>query len=394
MDGREITPAMRVLHVSHTAQRGGAELALVRLLKQPPRWSATVCVPDGGDAFDDLPGYGVPVRRELPPLPSGGTRSRDPVLAARYLAALRAGARVLKRSPVRRDTDLIHANTAAAAIVSALAGRRTAVPLVIHVRDLVEPASLGRFGFEAFTRIALRRADGIIANSHSTLRSAQPWIPSGVPRTVIQSPIGITRRVTDPQVNADVQRVGMIGRLQRWKGQHVFLRAFATAFAGTGVRAYLAGAPLFGETAYAEELHDLVARLGIAEQVTFLGHVEDIAGFLDPLDILVHASTRPEPLGQSVIQGLARAKPVIATEGGGPSEWIRTGVNGLLVPPDQPEALAAALRSLADSPELRARLAAAAAQTTGILGDDESLAAHAEFFHDVARLCRDGTRAR
>uniref|UniRef100_UPI001EF509C2 glycosyltransferase n=1 Tax=Frankia sp. CIT1 TaxID=2880974 RepID=UPI001EF509C2 len=123
----------------------------------------------------------------------------------------------------------------------------------------------------------------------------------------------------------------------------------------------------------------------ISGQVSFLGHVNDIPRFLESVDVLVHSSIRPEPMGQTVLQGLACGKPVIATAGGGPSEWIRSGENGVLVPPGEPEALAGAMRTLADSPELRARLAVAAAQTAGIHTDDECMTAHAEFFRAVRR---------
>jgi glycosyltransferase involved in cell wall biosynthesis len=374
---------MRVLHVSHTSQRGGAELALVRLLSSEPQWRASVCTPAGGDAFDGLPARGVLVQRDLPTMPGGGTRGKSPTLAAKYLAALRASARTLRSSPLMRGADLLHANSAAAAIVCALANRGRAVPLVVHLRDLVSVESLGRFGFEAFTRIGLVRADGVIANSLTTMRSAEDRLDARVQRVVLQSPSGVSRRVSRPAVGERVRTIGMIGRLQPWKGQHVFLEAFARTFGGTNVKALLAGAPLFGETAYEQQLRAQAAQLGIADQVGFLGHVEDVPAFVESVDVLVHASTRPEPLGQSVLQGLAYAKPVIATEGGGPSEWIESGTNGLLVPPGNAEALAMALWTLADSRDLRVRLASGAARTPGILTDDECVTAHAAFFSTV-----------
>lgn len=378
-------PPPSVLHVSHTSHRGGAELALVRMLAQEHEWRAGVCAPPGGDAFEGLEAYGVRVALDLPALPTGGTRGRSPVLVARYLAGLRASARTLRRGALYREADVVHANTAAAGIICGLGGGGRTAPLVVHVRDQVAAESLGRFGLEAFTRLGLRRADGVVANSRSTLASAEPWLAPDVPRAVIQSPVGLDRRVTDPRVRSTVTAIGMVGRLQRWKGQHVFVEAFAREFRGTGVRADLAGAPLFGEAAYEEELRALAARLGVADQVRFLGHVDDVSGFLDSVDVLVHASTRPEPLGQTVIQGLARGMPVVATEGGGPGEWIRSGFNGLLVPPDRPEALAAALRTLVDSAELRGKLAAGAAHTDGIMTDRECVSAHAVFFDDVRR---------
>lgn len=374
---------LRVVHVSHTSHQGGAELALSRLLGHNRGWTASVCAPPGGDAFASLADRGVPVSAELPGLPTGGTRSRDPMLAARYLLALKANARALRRSPLYRNADLVHANSAAAGIISALAGRGSAKPLVIHLRDLVEPDSLGRFGYLAFTRIALPNADGVIANSHSTLRSAMARLSPRTSSTVIQSPIGLSELITRPRVSQHVHRVGMLGRLQRWKGQDVFLRAFAQCFRGSPVTAVIAGAPLFGEEQYATQLRQLAGELGISEQVGFVGHVQDVPGFLDSVDVLVHASTRPEPLGQTVVQGLAYAKPVIATEGGGPSEWISNGTNGMLVPPGDPEALASALRTLADSYEMRVKLADAASHTPGILTDQECADAHAEYFQRI-----------
>nr|MDT0656911.1 glycosyltransferase family 4 protein [Micromonospora sp. DSM 115978] len=387
----------RVLHVSHTSDRGGAELALFRLLARDDLpWRATLCTttaatagaagPEGaggvGGVFAGLDRYGVPVDGGLPALPGGGTRGRDPLLAGRYLAGLAAAARRLRRSPLWRDADLLHANTAAAAIVCALAdpGRRR--PLVVHLRDLVDADSLGRFGLLAVTRLALRRADAVLANSAATLRSARPWLGADVHRDVAQSPIGLTHTARAPATRPVVRAVGMLGRLQRWKGQHVFLAAFARALADTEVRAHLAGAALFGAAGYAAGLRDQAERLGVADRVTFHGHVDDVAGFLDGLDILVHASIRPEPLGQTVLQGLARGLPVVATDGGGPAEWLRNGENGLLVPAGDPAALGAALRTLVDSPDLRRNLSSAAARTP-VQTDAECVRRHAEFFAAV-----------
>ncbi|WP_326553435.1 glycosyltransferase family 4 protein [Micromonospora sp. NBC_01813] len=380
---------LRVLHVSHTAYPGGAELALVRLLDRPTAWQASLCAPLSGGAFDKL-GHQVRVDRSLPGLPTGGTRSRSPLLAARYLAALHAGARRLRNSPLRADADLLHANTAAAAIICALADPQRTTPLVVHLRDLVSTDSLGRFGYTAL-RGALRRADGVIANSQSTLQSADGLYPAGAPTAVLQSPIGVAVRRTEARLRPEAKVIGMVGRLQHWKGQHIFLEAFARSFAGTQVRAHIAGAPLFNEVGYADELRRLAQDRGIADQVTFLGHVDDINGFFDSVDIVVHASTRAEPLGQTVIQALAHALPVVATSGGGPGEWIQPGVNGELVEPGDPEALARVLGTLVSSVDRRHALAAGAADTPGIATDDECVQAHAEFFAQVRRIARPAT---
>src|SRR5439155_21019634 len=93
----------------------------------------------------------------------------------------------------------------------------------------------------------------------------------------------------------DVLRIGIVGRIARWKGQHVFLEAFAAAFPHDGARAVVVGAPLFGEEDYERELRTLVTHLGLDDRVEFRGFQEDVADALSELDVLVHASVIPEP---------------------------------------------------------------------------------------------------
>jgi glycosyltransferase involved in cell wall biosynthesis len=145
----------------------------------------------------------------------------------------------------------------------------------------------------------------------------------------------------------------MLGRLTPWKGQEVFLRAFAEAFPESGPTASLVGAALFGEHDYEQHLRELVVQLGIAERVSFRGFRSDVFEELADADVLVHASIIAEPFGQVVIEGMAAGLPVIATRGGGPEEVIVHGETGLLVPPADVEALAEALRNLAGDPKLR-----------------------------------------
>ena len=121
----------------------------------------------------------------------------------------------------------------------------------------------------------------------------------------------------------------------------------------------LAGSAMFGEDAFADELGSLVEALGLAERVTFLGFVDDVASVLRGSDCLVHASVIPEPFGQVVVEGMAAGLPVIASDAGGPAEVITDGVDGLLCPPGDVEALASLLRRVAGDRELRVRLGAA-----------------------------------
>ena len=182
--------------------------------------------------------------------------------------------------------------------------------------------------------------------------------------------------------------VGLVGRLTPWKGQDMFLRAFAAAFPGGDQRAIIVGSSMFGETEFADALPGLAGELGIADRVEFTGFVEDVVGQLARMDVLVHCSTVPEPFGQVVIEGMAAGLPVIATDAGGPAEILRNDVTGLLTPMGDDRALTAALRRLADHPDDAARLAAAGREESGRYRPAAIAGELTRLYSDVLRASR------
>jgi glycosyltransferase involved in cell wall biosynthesis len=151
-------------------------------------------------------------------------------------------------------------------------------------------------------------------------------------------------------------RAGIVGRLAPWKGQHIFLEAFARAFPSGDERAVIIGSAMFGEDGYGQALVDRVATLGLDGRVDFRGFRDDVVTELAQLDILVHASTIPEPFGQVVVEGMAAGLAVIAADAGGPREIVDDGVNGVLSPPGDVGTLARLLQDLASDPQRRRRL--------------------------------------
>jgi glycosyltransferase involved in cell wall biosynthesis len=169
---------------------------------------------------------------------------------------------------------------------------------------------------------------------------------------------------TCQRVNGRPLRYGVVGRLAPWKGQDLFLRAFARAFPTGHEHAVLVGGALFGEDNYADELPRLAGRLGIADRVEFRGHRRDVWTELSRLDVLVHSSVTPEPFGQVILEGMAAGVPVIAAGAGGPAEILEHTVTGILYEPSDEAALAESMLLLADG-YLRERLSAEAAKALG-----------------------------
>lgn len=396
---RPATPRrpLRVLHLDHTTVGGGAEFALLRMLQADPVWSPYVLLaptPDGLGVYEALP------RR----VPRGVSGVRQPAGASTggARAALGVGLRVLAQAVATRlsrayaGADLVDANTARAAAYGALAARWSRKPFVLHLRDLVDPGALGPSGHALMVRVVLPRADGVIANSRTTLESARPHLRPRAHAEVIPSASGLTlpdaAKAPAPAGDGRIRTVGMLARIDPWKGQHVLLEAFARAFGGRDVRLQLAGDAPFGHEGHLDELRRRAESLGVAGQVDFLGHVSDVGELLAGWDVAVQASTRTEPLGQNVLQYLAAGRPVIAVDDGGPAEWITDDVNGLLVPPRDVDALASALGRLDADAGLRARLATAAAATPGLLDDAAVARAHATFYERVVRAVAERRR--
>ena len=100
-----------------------------------------------------------------------------------------------------------------------------------------------------------------------------------------------------------------------------------------------------------EELRQLSHSLSLDEVVDFMGFRSDVRQLIQQFDLVVHASTTGEPLGQVILQGMAAGKPVIATNGGGVPEIMIDGVTGILVPMGDVDAMAAAMRKILTSPE-------------------------------------------
>jgi glycosyltransferase involved in cell wall biosynthesis len=354
---------MRVVYLDHVAQLSGAELALLRLLAALTDVEAHVILAEEGPLVDRLLQAGISV--EVLPM-QGRTRQlrKDSVRPGRlplraisdtFTYTLRLSWRLRRLRP-----DIVHTNSLKSGIYGSIAARLAGRPVVWHLRDRIDTDYLPRLGVRVVRTLTRCVPHVMISNSRATRQTIRQRKRS----LVIPSVVGVAPPGREPARQDSPLIAGMIGRLAPWKGQDVFLRAFARAFPEGGQRAVIVGAPLFGEAevAYAESLRRLAEDLGIADRVEFRGHREDIIGELRSMDVLVHASISPEPFGQVVIEGMYAHLPVVASRGGGPEEIITDGHDGLLYPPGDVGALAQILLHLEAEPQLRAQLGRAAAQ--------------------------------
>lgn len=349
----------RVVYIDHCALLSGGELALLRLLPALQGVEAHVILAEDGPLADRLMALDVSV--EVMPMAERARGLHRQEVRAGRASGVGVGLTLpytakLARRLHRLQPDLVHTNSLKSALYGGAAARLAGIPVVWHLRDRVAADYLPAGAVAMVRAAALVLPSAVLANSQATLdalgRHRGPGAVAPSPVVAIGSPA--PRRLDRPLA------FGMVGRLAPWKGQDVFLRAFAAAFPDGAERAVVVGGALFGETDYEEGLSRLVADLGLEGRVRLAGFREDVSAEMAGMDVLVHASVVPEPLGQVVLEGMAAGLPVVATAAGGPAEMVTDGVDGLLYPPGDAAALATLLRRLAGDPRLRESLGKAA----------------------------------
>lgn len=377
-----------MVFVDHVARLSGGEIAMLRLLPAlAEHVDIHVVLGEDGPLVQRLRDAGI-ATKVLPLPPALRDVRKDTVRpgAVRLSALAHLPRYVLRLGHTLRalEADIVHTNSLKAAFYGGVAGRLARIPVVWHIRDRIAPDYLPRSAV-GLVRVASRiLPTAVVANSRATLET----LPTLRRSRVVYNPVvpdsveGASRRRAH---GAGESTAGVVGRLAPWKGQHVFLDAFAEAFRGTSVQGRIIGSAMFGEDEYAESLRLQADRLGIAGQIEFRGFREDVSAELAELDVLVHCSVLPEPFGQVVLEGMAAGVPVIAAAAGGPAELITNGVEGILTAPGDAHELALAMGRLDGNPALRSELAGAAQRRSGEFSPERTARSVLAVYEQIVR---------
>ena len=353
---------LRVTYLDHVGRVSGAEIALVRLIEAVgPELEATVILAENGELVERLGAAGARVevlplaeqvrgisREEIRP---GLRQAYGAAEVARYTSRLRRRLRDLR-------PDLVHTTSLKASVYGMVAARAAGLPVLWHLHDRLARDYLPSAVVPPMRLLAATAPSALVAPSRFTLETVGRRFRRGMVVAALPNAVPYPERAVE--VRDEVETVTMIGRLTWWKGQHVFLEAFARAFPDRPVRARLVGAATFGEADYERKLREQANRLGIADRVDFVGFVPDVSGEHERADLLVHASVLADPLNTVVLEGMAAGVPVVATDTGGHVEYLRDGREGLLHRPGDIHGLAQVLRRASEDAELRRRVAAGA----------------------------------
>ena len=372
---------MKILYVNHTSAASGAEFALLRLVATVRRHHhVAVACPETGPLADLLDDAAV----QHVPIPAFEASLRlDPVQTPLNLTRLGIGGVALKRAAKRFDADLLHANTPRAGLMGALANRLGGPPLVVRAHEhLPLDTVVGR----SVRSVLGRSANAILTVSQEVERRINDGLPQPVATHVYNSfdrerfnpdrvaPAAVREELGIP---TDAPLLGHVAQITPWKAQDTSIRALAklresgveahllivgnVAFAGKGVR--------YDNNAYLQDLHRLVAELGLGDSVHFLGQRGDVPGILRELDLSLLPSW-DEPFANVMLESMAMQTPLMVSSVGGGPELVEDRVTGRVLPPRQPDAWASAARELLDDRQRLAKMGLRAREATAKFSDD------------------------
>ncbi len=333
---------VRIAYLCEFPTRSGGEAMLLELLGRSDRMGVdpVVLCPPGGSLAADLD------RLEI---------------ARRDFVWKEAGRDVLERAAAvaplvkRLGAELVHANTLALAAVSGTLAADGGPPAVAHARDI------GRMSAARARRVAGNAA--VITVSGAVHESV---VGAGVPEDRLRLiadgvdadrldpariPAGALRR--ELGVGAETPVVLTVGMLDRRKAADVFFDAAASVATRRPEALFVHVGSLFTGKAEARQFADAIgARVDappLAGRARLLGWRDDAAALIRDADVVVSCA-RQEPLGVVILEAMALARPLVATDVGGTAEQIEDGVSGRLVPAEDAAALADAVWELLEDP--------------------------------------------
>lgn len=371
---------MKILLLNPEGIMGGAERCLVDLLASlrdaRPEIETAVIAAGEGPLLEEAARYGAKVRRlELPPALAslGDSAARVRRSSARDVAktlgtsaaALATYVTQLRREIASFAPDIVQSNGMKMHLLGALARPKHA-RLVWYVHDFIGDRRMASRALRALSR----RAHLAVTNSEAVRQDFMRAVPSLPARLVLNAvdtddfapgeDIAPLERLAGVEPTGEL-RVGLVATYARWKGQDVFLEAAKIARTlepERKIRFFVVGSAVYRTDAqFSEgELRAMAEKLGVADRVSLVPFQPDPASVFRALDVVVHASSRPEPFGRTIVEAMACGRAVIGVAEGGAAEIIRHEENALAVPARDAKALADAILRLARDERLRKRL--------------------------------------
>lgn len=346
---------MKIVQIIPELAAGGAERTTLDISRAIIESGGnSLVLAKGGRLIEELQADGA----SFHPMPAD---SKNPLIMWKNIATIAGQAK-------KFGAEIIHARSRAPAWSAFYAAKRLGLPFVTTYHGTYNSNSILKTKYNSI----MAKGDLVIANSnfvaahiaktHNTSPKKIRVIPRGIDLDGLRSEaISETRKLRiftklDLPLTKDIPLILMPGRLTRWKGQLVMIKAMGILRQRNITANLMMPGDAQGRNDYKTELQNLISKLGLQTTICLPGHITDMAATYSISDIVVSASIEPEAFGRVAVEGQAAAKPVIATAHGGSLETVQDQNTGLLVSIADPVAMADGLqRILSLTPEQRSK---------------------------------------
>jgi glycosyltransferase involved in cell wall biosynthesis len=348
-----------LLFVQSTTEIGGAERVLLNLFAESEELRRRSLIVSLGFGNGDLPAQLRAAGAEVIEL--ARARLREPW---RLVSVIRTLVGIVRTHGVRA----VIGNGTHPQILAGWVARLARVRSVFIVHAIYSFPARGNGSRERLALVA--PCDLMLAVSSAAQAAAarlRPGIESrvvynGTPANPDVPAVEVRAARTELRAGEGEILIGAFGRLQRSKGQDVFVKAASDVVkARPQARFVIVGGSFADlETEYAGEIAEQISALGLSDRIVSTGFRSDVDRLMAACDIVCNPARGTESFGMTIVEAMALARPVIATAVGGPSEIIISEDHGIIIPPDDVGAMVRAMIALIDDPERRSRMGARA----------------------------------
>jgi len=254
----------------------------------------------------------------------------------------------------RNNIELIHLNNNPFSMDWVFASKICRIPCVAHQRGI-------RTSLDRSEIYLANSVDRVICISNYVWRSLQncgcsaenfSLVHNGIDIENFKAPSSKLSVKSNLNIKENSFVVGMVGNIKEWKGQHVLIEALPQLLTHIpNLVVIFVGEFDRHNDSYRARLIKRMEQLNLSELVIFTGYTPNVKLFMSAMDIVVHASTEPEPFGRVIIEAMAMQKLIIASNGGGAKEIVDHLETGVLFEPGDAKSLASFIIEYACNPE-------------------------------------------
>ena len=354
---------INILFLHAGAEMYGADKVMLDLIKRldKSKYTAYVILPTDGVLVDALKNEGINVT--VMPYPIMRRKYFNPVGIVKYFGGLKKYTKKITELARQWHIDVIHTNTAAT-LEGSFVSRKLKIPQLWSIHEIiVKPAIMYQFTSKLiakYSSITITDSGAVkehLEKSGCFKKDAVKVIYNGVDAKRFTPESDCSYLYDEWNIPRNAPIIGMMGRVNSWKGQADFLKAANILMKRhPDLYTVFVGAAFEGEEWREKELADSIEASPYKDRIINKGYRTDSQGIYKLYDVFVLPSTNPDPLPTVVLEAMATGKPVVGYRHGGVCEMVKEGYNGLLAEVRNPEDLADKIDVLLKDKDLREKM--------------------------------------